>query len=176
MTFLGLAKFKNLLSSNKVAAFLCKMGRIFNPWAFVWYPNLRSDEQPEVSKVGKISLPDMFLRVCKALTKIKHITEACFFRGGSASASTGRYVRETTPTSWTYCSKLNASYPQPPARSTGQSKAVLMTLFMYVYVWLCMYVLCVQAHAFWTAVCNLYTWAGLGGQNMANAFWLVTVW
>ena len=33
---------------------------------------------------------------------------------------------------WTYCSKLNASYPQPPARSTGQSKAVLMTLFMYV--------------------------------------------
>ena len=75
MTLLGLAKFKNLLSSNKVAAFLCKMDRMFNPRALVWYPNLRSDEQPEVSKVGKISLPDMYLRVCKALTKIQHITE-----------------------------------------------------------------------------------------------------
>ena len=49
MTLLGLAKFKNLLSSNKVAAFLCKMDRMFNPRALVWYPNLRSDEQPEVS-------------------------------------------------------------------------------------------------------------------------------
>ena len=27
---------------------------IFSPWALVWKPNLRSDEQPEVSSVGKI--------------------------------------------------------------------------------------------------------------------------
>ena len=29
---------------------------IFSPWALVWKPNLRSDEQPEVSSVGKIFL------------------------------------------------------------------------------------------------------------------------